>query len=170
MTVSNKLDKIGEWFKANRLSLNIKKTKYTFFHKNSVKENVPLKLPELKVANRAIERTHAIKFLGALLHGNITWKNCICSVEKKIAKNIGLLYCAKYLLDKPSLKTVHFTYIHSYLNYANIAWASSYQTKLKTVHYHQKHAIRTVFNLEKLTHFRSLLGSLHASNALLLSD
>ena len=31
MTVNNELDKIGEWFKANKLSLNVKKTKYTFF-------------------------------------------------------------------------------------------------------------------------------------------
>ena len=50
LTVNNELHKIGEWFKANRLSLNIKKNKYTFFHKNSVKDNIPLKLPELKIA------------------------------------------------------------------------------------------------------------------------
>ena len=164
LTVNNELHKIGEWFKANRLSLNIKKTKYTFFHKNSVKDNIPLKLPELKIANRAIERTHAIKFLGVLLDENITWKNHICSVEKKLAKNIGLLYRAKYFLDESSLKTVYFSYIHSYLNYANIAWASTYQTKLKTVHYHQKHAGRIVFNQEKLTHSRPLLRSLNALN------
>ena len=51
LTVNNELHKIGEWFKANRLSLNIKKTKYTFFHKNSVKDNIPLKLPGLKITN-----------------------------------------------------------------------------------------------------------------------
>ena len=49
LTVNNELHKIGEWFKANRLSLNIKKTKYTFSHKNSVKDNISLKLPELIV-------------------------------------------------------------------------------------------------------------------------
>ena len=38
---------LGSWFTANRLSLNIKKTKYTFFHKNSVKDNIPLTLPDL---------------------------------------------------------------------------------------------------------------------------
>ena len=153
----NELHKIGEWFKANRLLLNIKKTKYTFFHKDSVKDNIHLKLPELKIANRAIERTNAFKFLGVLLDENITWKNYICSVEKKLAKNIGLSYRAKYLLDESSLKTVYFSYIHSYLNYANIAWASTYQTKLKTIHYHQKHAARIVFNQDKLTHSRPLL-------------
>ena len=158
LTINNELHEIGEWFKANRLLLNIKKTKYTFFHKNSAKDNIPLKLPELKIGNRATERTHAIKFLGVLLDENITWKNHIYSVKKKLAKNIGLLYRAKYFFDESSLKTVYFSYILSYLNYANIAWASStYQTKLKTVHFHQKHAVRIVFNQEKLTHYRPLL-------------
>ena len=97
MTVNNELHKIGEWFKANKLSLNIKKkNKSTFFHKNSVKDNILLKLPELKIANTAIERTNAIKLLGVLLNENITWKNHICSVEKELAKNIGFLYRAKY--------------------------------------------------------------------------
>ena len=98
----------------------------------------------------AIERTNAIKFLGVLLDENIIWKKHICSVEKKLAKNIGLLYRAKYLLVESSLKTVNFSYIHSYLNNANIAWVSTYQTKLKTVHFHQKHALRIVFYQEKL--------------------
>ena len=81
----------------------------------------------------AIERTNAIKFLGVLLDENITWKNHICSVEKKLAKNTGLLYREKYLLDESSLKTVHFSYIHSHQNYAYTAWANTYKTKLKTL-------------------------------------
>ena len=31
-TMNNELAKINEWFKANKLSLNIKKTKFTLFH------------------------------------------------------------------------------------------------------------------------------------------
>ena len=164
MTVNNELDKIGEWFKANKLSLNVKKTKYTFFHKHSIKDDIPLKLPALKIANREIERTNAIKFLGILLDENISWKNHIRSVEKNLAKNTGLLHRAKYLLDDSSLKTIYFSYIHSYLNYANIAWGSTYRTKLKTIHYHQKHAARIVFDQDKLTHSRPLLRSLNALN------
>ena len=41
-TVNNELSKIRQWFIANRLSLNAKKTKYTFFHKKSAKDNIPL--------------------------------------------------------------------------------------------------------------------------------
>ena len=40
-TVNMELEKISEWFKANKLSLNIKKTNYTLFHKNSTKDDLP---------------------------------------------------------------------------------------------------------------------------------
>ena len=53
-------------------------------------------------------------------------KSYIHTIEKKIAKTLGLLYHAKQLLNKKSLKMICFSYIHSYLNYANVAWASRY--------------------------------------------
>ena len=40
-TVNMKLEQISEWFKANKLSLNIKNTNYTLFHKNSAKYDLP---------------------------------------------------------------------------------------------------------------------------------
>ena len=163
-TVNEELKKLVIWFTSNKLSLNIKKTKYTFFHKNSVKDKIPLKLPDLHIFDKTIERTSSIKFLGVMLDENITWSNHINIIEKKIAKNIGLLYKARVLLNKESLKTIYFSYMHSYLNYANIAWASTYFTKLKTIHYQQKHAARIIFYEDILTHSRPLLRSLNALN------
>ena len=60
--VNEELEKIGDWFKANKLSLNNKKTKYTLFHKNSIKDDLPLKLPDLKIANNQIERKKQLSF------------------------------------------------------------------------------------------------------------
>ena len=48
-TVNIELRKLTEWFKANKLSLNSDKTKYTFFHKLNKRDNIPLKLPELHI-------------------------------------------------------------------------------------------------------------------------
>ena len=66
-----------------------------------------------------------------MLEEHISWTGHVRTVENKIAKNIGLLYRISQFLNEDSLKTVYFLYIHSYLNYANIAWASAYATKLK---------------------------------------
>ena len=88
ITVNNELSKIMQWPIANKLSLNAKKTKYTFFHKNSVKDNILLKLLFLQIANKTIERTFLIKFLEVMLVENITWKDHIYTIKKKLAKKI----------------------------------------------------------------------------------
>ena len=59
---------------------------------------------------------------------NISWKEHIKTVENK---NIGFLCKAKQLLANELLKSIYFSYIHSYLNHANIAWTSTNPAKLK---------------------------------------
>ena len=132
------MSKIRQWFIANRLSLNVKKTKHIFFHKNSAKDYIPLKLPDIQIANKTIEKTFLIKFLGVMLDENITWKDHIYTAENKIEKNLGLLYRAKQLLNEESLKITYFSHIHSNLNDVNVAWASTHYTKLKTTHFQKK--------------------------------
>ena len=90
-----------------------------------------------------------------MLDKHISWIDHVRTIENKIAKNIGLLYRASQFLDEDSLKTVYFSYIHSYLNYANIAWASTYATKLKRVYLKQKHAVHIVFNKDKTNSFKA---------------
>ena len=110
--------------------LNIEKTKYTLFHKTSAKNEIS-GIPDLKIGSKSIKKTSSIKFLGVMLDEHISWNDHIKTVENKLAKNIGLLNCVSYILYKNSLKAIYFSYIHSYLNYASIAWASTYVTKLK---------------------------------------
>ena len=43
-TANQKLSQINDWFLANKLSLNVEKTKYMLFHKCIDQENIPLKL------------------------------------------------------------------------------------------------------------------------------
>ena len=92
---------------------------------------MPLKLPELKTGSNIIEKATSIKFLGVMIDENISWRDHIKTVENK-------LYQAKQFLDENSLKTLYFSYIHSYLNYASIAWASTHFIKLETISYKQK--------------------------------
>ena len=77
------------------------------------------------------ERVGSIKFLGVLLDEHLSWKEHIGYSENKIAKSIGLLYRAKPFLGKHSLLTMHYSYIHTYLNYANLSWAGTNRTNLK---------------------------------------
>ena len=49
--VNNELVKIKYWFIANKLSLDVEKTKYSTFHMPSKKDDIPLRLPKLVINN-----------------------------------------------------------------------------------------------------------------------
>ena len=141
---NDELEKISQWFKANRLSSNEGKTKLTLFHKSRDKDNLSLQLPNLKINNNEIKRSSSIKFLGVLVDENLTWIDHITLVEKKLSKNLGLLHKAKNYLNKKSMLSLYYSFIHSYLNCGNIAWCNTYMTKLKELLSKQKQALRTI--------------------------
>ena len=89
-TVNCELEKICEWFRANKLTLNVRKTNYTLFHKNSTKDKLPLKMPE-----SIIKRKSLVKFLGVMLDENISWENHIKTIEKKNQPKILVYYIAQ---------------------------------------------------------------------------
>ena len=128
LKVNNELQKINEWFISNKLSLNVKKTKYSFFHKPSKKDDIPLVLPKFKINNREIARTESVKFLGVFLDENLSWKT---------HRYIGILFKARSFLNKKSLFSLYYSYIHSYINYGSVAWGSTCRTNLKKVNSQQ---------------------------------
>ena len=65
-TVNCELEKICEWFRANKLFLNLTKTNYTLFHKNTANDTLLLYMPELKIGNSLIKKKSSVKFLGSL--------------------------------------------------------------------------------------------------------
>ena len=138
------------------LSLNVSETKYSFFHKTSKRDNIPLLLPKLNISYSEIERSECLKFLGVLLDENLCWKEDIRYIEIKIAKSIVLLFKTKPDIDKHSPLSLYHCYIHSYMNYGNIAGGSTTRTNLKKIYRQQKLTIPIVYSKDRLTHTREL--------------
>ena len=138
ITVNNELSNISHWFSGNKLSLNTDKTKLTLFHKIRQRDNIPLVLPTLKINNTLIKRVDHIKFLGVLFNENLTWKNHTNLIENKISKSLGILHQAKFLLNQKSRKNLYFSFLHSYINYSNIAWGGTSKNKLNKIFTYQK--------------------------------
>ena len=155
--MNNELKKVSQWFKANKLSLNVKKTKFSLFHQINRKHIIPNDLPVLILDEIIIKREKITKFLGVHIDENLSWKYHIEYVSTKIAKSIGILYKSRHILNKALLKQLYFSFIHSYLNYANIAFASTHKTKLLPLYRQQKHAIRVINFKDRLTHAKPLL-------------
>ena len=88
-------------------------------------------LTKLTISNHVIEKQEFIRFLGVILNENINWKEHIKHTENKIAKNLGLLYKARPFLEIIALLALYYSYMQTYISYANIAWGSTCRANLK---------------------------------------
>ena len=118
---NTEIQKISDWLKVNKLSLNIKKTHYILFHSRQRKLT---QKPELKIDNCPIENVTSTKFLGIIINENLSWSNHISVLSNKISKNIGILRAMSQKLPVSALHMLYNTLIYPYLQYCNIAWAS----------------------------------------------
>ncbi len=92
--INNELEKISDWLKTNKLSLNVKKTKYMIFH--TVQRKVtPL---HLTINNTTIERVTQFDFLGLTVNENLTWKDHMNKIANKISRSLGILNKLKHTL------------------------------------------------------------------------
>ena len=63
----------------------------------------------------------------------------------QLSKNLSILYKAKPFLKAKAMKSLYFSYFHSYLTFGNIAWCcSTLMPKLKKIFSKQKQAIKTI--------------------------
>ena len=67
VSLNLKLENDSTWFKSNKLSLNVDKTRWLLFHPLSKKQLLPLTLPNLLIENIDIKREHVTKFLGVFI-------------------------------------------------------------------------------------------------------
>ena len=62
------------------------------------------------------------------------------------------------------MENLYYSLIHSYLNFANIAWGSTHQSKLNCLHIRQKQACRIITRKSKYTPSQGLFKSLRILN------
>ena len=80
--INNELSKISEWLSSNKLSLNIKKTKFMVFHTPQRRVNYLV----LKLNNVNIERVSQFNFLGVVINSTLKWDKHIAHISLKISR------------------------------------------------------------------------------------
>ena len=140
--INKDLDSLEDWFKANKLSLNISKTHYMIFpgqpnnHKNL----------SLKINNEIINQVSKIKFLGMIIDENFTWLEHINYCSNKLSSGLFAINSSKHLLTKQHLKTLYYSLTHSYLNYGLLLWGSSNKKHFSKLEIKQNKTIRIINN------------------------
>jgi hypothetical protein len=128
--INNDLQNVYEWINANKLSLNIDKTKYMIFkprNKIITTEN------DIIINSKSINHVQSIKFLGIHLDTHLTWTIHINNIKNKIAKGLGIINKVKKLMNKGTLLTLYYSFVFPYLSYCISIWGCAANTHLFTL-------------------------------------
>ena len=118
-TIQHDLKLLMDWFRGNKLSLNITKTvTINFWPTNNDNSQ------DLIVENIRIPRVHITKFLGVYLDEDLNWKFHANQVHIKLQNNKQLLNLAKNVLDVNILIKIYYAHVYSHLSYGLMVWGS----------------------------------------------
>ena len=87
------LDSLSAWLYSNKLTLNVKKCKVSYYGKRQVNNC-------FKLIDQPIEETNSIKYLGVHIDTKLSFKDNADYACKKLAKLNGLLYRAYNFIPK----------------------------------------------------------------------
>ena len=147
--IDNDLPKISNWFKANKLALNETKTNYVIFH---LKNKKPPGSFSITLNNVELERLSYTKFLGVLIHENLTWNQHVNYISARVSKATGLLSKLKHYLPKYALLVIYNLLCLSHLSYAITVWGSAPSSTINRLVTLHKKGIRHVCNSKYNAH------------------
>jgi len=153
--LNTELKKISNWLSSNKLSLNVKKSKYMVFHTSQRQVEYPL----LKLNDTEIERVNQFNFLGLIISSNLKWNKHIDHISLKLSKIIGILYRLKDLYQQNILIMLYNSLIVPHFNYCLLTWGSKI-SKDGIIHILQKRALRTITSSNYISHTEPLCKEL----------
>ena len=144
-----------DWFKANKLSLNLEKTSFLLFQPNA--GAIDLTDYELKFDEKIIQQVHFIKFLGLSVDEHLNWAYHVKNLCNKISKNLYLLRNVKNLLPDWGMRILYNAYIQSNMTYGMLLWGPMCQAQhFNKIKKEQKKAIRVIGNSKYNAHTEPL--------------
>ena len=156
--MNEEIPKFSQWLMANKLTLNVDKTKFMIFKPRQKRASVKFRVI---LNNNVVEQVKEIVFLGVVLDEHLTWKPHVANVANKISKSIGIIRRASPYLQNSSLRTLYFSMIYPYLQYCSLVWSSTYPTNLSRRVVLQKRVVRIINKSDFLAHTSPIFKELH---------
>ena len=130
--VNREMNLVHEWLVANKLTLNLTKTKYMLFHnKKDEKTKKQIRKFRININKYCIKQVSEFKYLGVHFDNKLNWHKHIEYLCTKLSQAAGVIYKLKRLAPRAVLKTVYFSIVDSHLRYGILAWSSAKSTALQ---------------------------------------
>ena len=83
---------------------------------------MPIYDSSLAINGEVVLQQKNTKFLGVMLDEVLSWAPHISYIKPKISKGIGIINKVKQLVNKETMKTLYYSFIYPYFNYALEVW------------------------------------------------
>ena len=113
------MKRLINWFKANKLTLNLDKTVCLLFQKNGQRQEIEIDLDSIKIKNSRL-----VKFLGMWLDEYITWNTHIQKLLLRTTRNSNLLKYGQNMMPVETKKLIYHAHIGSHLQYGMLLWGN----------------------------------------------
>ena len=154
----------SEWLKANRLSLNVGKTKLLLFH--SKQSNLNFNNISIKIEGKKLIRYNNVNYLGLHIDENLSWDTHVNHLSKKLSRANGVLAKLRHFAPKLILNSVYYGIFYSHIVYGCPTWSLTTAKNLQIINILQKKCLRII----NFSPFNSHTNDLFYSNKLLKLD
>ena len=142
LKLNNALAKVSDWYKKNKLSVNLDKTKVMFF--GTKPQLTRMENVNVKLENVAIARVTKFKYLGLVLDCSLTFSQHVEYIKSKTFAKIRLLGKLSYILDRNTLLLLYKTLILPIFDYGDIVYAGINKQDSDTLQKPQNVACRAI--------------------------
>ena len=156
--INNDLESLSEWFRVNKLSLNIGKTNYVVFKQNHTTVDAHL---TINIGNDLIEQKTVVKFLGVYIDEKLEWHEHIKYIKNKLNSSTYAMRKIKNILNTNHLMTLYYSLVYPYIDYGISLWGSTHNTYVNKLYIKQKRSIRIVMGAQYNAHTSPLFKHLN---------
>ncbi len=149
---------VAEWLKANKLTLNVKKTKFVIFgFRHNLAGNIDT---SLYINHEQIERVQSIKYLGMILDEQLSFEEHIDYLVSKSVKELGILRKSREFLDQNTSLLLYKSLVLPHFDYCDTVYDCAADVHLQKLQKMQNSACRTMLLCNSRTPIKEMHDTL----------
>ena len=165
--VQDDMNRIMDYFRINKLTLNLNKTVCVLFQKNKTSPNEI----KLQLDNHIISNSPETKFLGMTLDQNLSWSSHVNQLILKLNRNLNLLKLSRNMMTQESKLLVYYSHLENHIQCGILLWGNgTNNTQINRIQKIQNKALQYVTNKSNALENKKELNVLNINSMIELSN
>ena len=164
--IEDDMSRLTDWFRINKLTLNLDKTVCILFQKSKEIKHIVI-----KIGRQTIKNTVGTKFLGLWIDEHLSWNTHIQKLHLKLTRNTNLLKLNQNMMPTITKTLIYHSHIGSHLQYGLLLWGNNAtEEQLLKLQKIQTKCLKYILPKEKTLNLHHILGILTIKDLIQLAN